>query len=103
MFAVVQPGELVVVQCDLDLALASHLPTVRWSDTLSHRAPNEEERMATTRPRKRAGEIEITIHQAAKIAKKFDRRKTEPITVRQADDGAVIVTPPSVAGDTKPL
>ena len=57
----------------------------------------------STRPRKRAGEVEITIHQAAKIAKKFDRRKTQPITVRQADNGAVIVSLPSYAGDTKPL
>ena len=57
----------------------------------------------STRPRKRAGEVEITIHQAAKIAKKFDRRKTQPITVRQADNGAVIVSLPNYAGDTKPL
>ena len=56
-----------------------------------------------TRPRKEAGEVEITIRQATKIAKKFDRRKMDPITVRQADDGAVIVSVPSYAGDTKPL
>ena len=59
--------------------------------------------MPTRSPRKRAGEVDITIHQAARIAKKFDRRKTQPITLRQADDGAVIVTLPSFAGDTKPL
>jgi hypothetical protein len=55
----------------------------------------------STRPRKQAGEVEITVQQATKIAKKFGRRKTAPITLRQADNGAVIVSLPNYAGDTK--
>jgi hypothetical protein len=70
-------------------------------DTLSHKAPKEER--ISTRPRKQAGEVEITVQQATKIAKKFGRRKTAPITVRQADNGAVIVSLPNYAGDTKAL
>ena len=55
-----------------------------------------------TRPRKEAGEVEITIQQATKIARSSTAGRWTH-NVRQADDGAVIVSVPSYAGDTKPL
>lgn len=51
----------------------------------------------------RVFQVELTIHQATKIAETYPRRQVNPITVRQVENGDIIVSLQSHAGQTSPI